>query len=178
MTATEQIVLDRFSQSIRKGENLLRSQIQTNDLGTRWIARAPFLEWKSQSLSLLNAIYGPNDTYTVSFSYEMANERHKLREDHAVEAGIGVLRAAAEDFKNGYVWKLKERVHADIFDDYLEMADSLLSDGYEDAAAVIAGSTLESHLRALSTKNNLPITDIAGKSLKAATLNAELKRHG
>ena len=37
------------------------------------------------------------------------------------------------------------------------MAEYLLHEGYKDSAAVIAGSTLESHLRALCNKNGIDI---------------------
>ena len=35
-----------------------------------------------------------------------------------IRVGVGILKAATEDYENGYVWTLKERVHADVFDDY------------------------------------------------------------
>jgi hypothetical protein len=53
------------------------------------------------------------------------------------------------------------------------MAEHLTDNGYKDAAAVIAGSTLESHIRQLCTKFSLPIATV-GKPIKADTLNADL----
>ena len=44
-----------------------------------------------------------------------------------------------------------------LFADFLEMASELQRKGFKDAAAVIAGSTLEEHLRKLATKAQLPI---------------------
>lgn len=70
-----------------------------------------------------------------------------------------------------------ELIHAEVFADFLEMAAHLQSMGYKDAAAVIAGSTLEAHLRQLATKHNVPLEfDRNGemKPKKADTLNAEL----
>jgi len=49
-------------------------------------------------------------------------------------------------------------VHREMFDDFLTMADHLLSEGYKDAAAVIAGTSLESHLRQLCIQNGVSIT--------------------
>ena len=40
-------------------------------------------------------------------------------------------------------------MHAELFADFLEMADYLLSEGYKDPAAVLGGSMLEEHLRQL-----------------------------
>jgi len=53
------------------------------------------------------------------------------------------------------------------------MADHLLENRYKDAAAVVAGSTLEAHLRQLAVKANIA-TDINGKPKKADGLNSEL----
>jgi hypothetical protein len=68
-----------------------------------------------------------------------------------------------------------ERVHAYRFSDFLEMAQHLSSEGYKDAAAVLAGSVLEEHLRKLCDKNGLSVTDANGKPLKADRINADLK---
>jgi len=54
------------------------------------------------------------------------------------------------------------------------MAEHLLGSGYKDAAAVIAGSTLEGHLRQLAAKTEIPSTDGDGRQLKADRLNADL----
>jgi hypothetical protein len=130
-------------------------------------------------LALLTATYGETHPFTVSFITEADTKKHPINQSDAVRAGLGILKVAQEDYANGYVWKLKERVHADVFDDYLEIANSLLNDGgYKDAAAVIAGSTLEGHLIALSIKYGLPIAHGSHKPIRAALLNQELKKLG
>ena len=122
-----------------------------------------FMEWKSQSLSLLISIFGANHTYSADFE-KWAREGAK----GFVGSGMGILTAAAEDCAKGYIWTLRERVHANVFDDYLEMAASLLSDGYMTAAAVIAGTTLEEHLRELCQKSGVKVNK------KASVMNDDL----
>ncbi|MDX6610131.1 MAG: hypothetical protein QOF85_2056 [Solirubrobacterales bacterium] len=63
-----------------------------------------------------------------------------------------------------------------MFADFLEMANHLLGEGYKDAAAVIAGSTLEGHLRTLAEKLGLPTSNDVGEPLKAARLNEDLRK--
>ena len=58
-----------------------------------------------------------------------------------------------------------------------KMAQYLLDSGYKDAAAVIAGSTLEAHLRQLCKKVGIT-TDSGGKPKKADTINSELIKEG
>ncbi len=74
----------------------------------------------------------------------------------------------------GYLAKVTELVHADLFSDFLDMADYLLESGYKDPAAVIVRSVLEEHMRKLATKNSLSILKPDGSAKKADSLNAEL----
>ncbi|MFG3347414.1 hypothetical protein ACGF1Z_20365 [Streptomyces sp. NPDC048018] len=87
----------------------------------------------------------------------------------------GVAVSLRDDLNAGWAATVVELVHADTFSDYLEMAEGLLAKGYKDAAAVITGSSLEVHVRALCTKNGVT-TAVAGKPKKADTMNADLKK--
>ncbi|MFC1567467.1 hypothetical protein ACFL3R_01350 [Thermodesulfobacteriota bacterium] len=93
---------------------------------------------------------------------------------------MGIAQALRDDIKAGYITTLTEIAHGDIFADFLEMAQHLLESGYKDGAAVIAGSTLESHIRELCNKFKIPIeeTDKKGKlrPMKADRLNADLAK--
>ncbi|WP_245703307.1 hypothetical protein [Streptomyces lushanensis] len=88
-----------------------------------------------------------------------------------------VLLTLREDLLAGWTETVVELVHADTYSDYLEMADGLLTKGYKDAAAVITGTSLEVHVRALCVKNGVT-TAVAGKPKKADTMNADLKKVG
>ena len=90
----------------------------------------------------------------------------------------GILRALRADYNAGYLRSVQELVHADLFADLLEMAAHLLDSGYKDAAAVIAGSALEAHLRQLAAKAELAVTDADGRPRKAERLNADLANAG
>jgi hypothetical protein len=99
----------------------------------------------------------------------------KTSVDHAyvIPHIAGVLSALRTAYDAGYLASVTELIHADIFSDFVEMAEHLLAEGYKDPAAVIIGSTLEEHLRQLCVKNGLT-ADAAGKPKKADMLNAEL----
>jgi hypothetical protein len=91
---------------------------------------------------------------------------------------VGVLMAMRADVEAGYVSTLPELIHGELFGDFLEMAAHLLEGGYKDAAAVIAGSTLESHLRQLAAKSDVTTTNDEGRPLRAERLNADLVKAG
>lgn len=96
---------------------------------------------------------------------------------HDLAKAVGVCQSLLTDIRNGYTRSLEEVIHADIFADYLEMADHLVKQGYKDAAAVIAGSTLESHIRKLCDKHSVP-TVSNGKPVQTSRLNADLHKAG
>lgn len=88
---------------------------------------------------------------------------------------VGVVRTLRADVEAGYTKTLEELIHADVFADFLTMAEELLAKHFKDAAAVITGSVLEEHLRKLAAKAGLNLKDPTGKPLRAARLNDDLK---
>lgn len=87
---------------------------------------------------------------------------------------VGVLSALRDDTAAGHLTSLRALLHADLFGDFLDMAQHLLQEGYKDAAAVLAGGVLEEHLRKLCAKNGVPAIDPAGRPRKADAMNADL----
>jgi hypothetical protein len=93
-----------------------------------------------------------------------------------------VLVAARDEVKGGWAVSTRGIVSAEVFADYMTMAEHLLNEKYHDAAAVIVGSTLEEHLRQLAIRHSVPtaLLDSNGTSRpkKADTLNGDLGKAG
>ncbi len=87
---------------------------------------------------------------------------------------VGILEALRADIAAGWMSRFEELVHADVFADFIEMSDELMSKGYKDAAAVVIGSVLEAHLRALCSKQGVTTLAPRGGPKKADTMNADL----
>lgn len=87
----------------------------------------------------------------------------------------GVLNALHLAYTAGYFGTVEELVHAEVFADFIDMADYLFSEDYKDPAAVIMGSVLEEHLRQLCIANTID-TQHDGKPKKADLLNSDLAR--
>ncbi|MEU9379733.1 hypothetical protein AB0D38_01445 [Streptomyces sp. NPDC048279] len=108
-------------------------------------------------------------------------EQVQRRKGHGIEVrlrhNLQVAITLRDDLKAGWTETVVELVHADTYSNFLEMADGLLAKGYKDAAAVITGTSLEVHVRALCVKNSVT-TAVAGKPKKADTMNADLKKAG
>lgn len=90
-------------------------------------------------------------------------------------AGLaGVLRALRADIDADQLRTFEELVHANVFDDLLEQAEFLNASSYSRAASVMAGGTLEEHLRQLCAKHNVATVSQEGTPRKAASLNQDL----
>ncbi len=94
---------------------------------------------------------------------------------------LGVLQALSKDVKAGYLRPFEELIHGELFGDFLDMAQHLVESGYKDAAAVIAGGSLEGHLRQLAKKSSVDMvrTTASGAVPKTANLlNSDLDKAG
>jgi hypothetical protein len=125
---------------------------------------------KTRAIAVIERVTGKKSVYSEQ-ARNIQQEKHKVFSQ--LVALIGIVEAVNHDLKAGYLQNLEELIHGNIFSDFLEMADHLSQNGYKDAAAVIAGSTLEAHLKQLSLKFGVPV-DNNGKPKKADLLNSDL----
>lgn len=93
---------------------------------------------------------------------------------YSVNPLLGILKALRIAYEMNYLQSVEELIHADMFSDFLEMAEHLLKEGFKDPAAVLCGSTLEEHLRKLSAKNGIAVLRPDGSPKKSNALNDEL----
>ena len=127
-----------------------------------------FSRFRAQSLSFINDLYGTSKPYYSEF--EITCRKHG---ENDVKNCKGILTAIRQDIDNGYyLATLSGLVLAEIFSNYLDMANYYLDENHKDAAAVIIGSTLENHLRSLSTKNIPPPQVTSNTPITPKTANA------
>jgi hypothetical protein len=84
-----------------------------------------------------------------------------------------IATALRDDIMAGWLASVLELAHADTYNDYLEMAEGLYGQGYKDPAAVIAGASLEVHLRTLATNHGISLQAANGSPKKADTMNVD-----
>lgn len=128
----------------------------------------------TRSLAAIHRISGKDSTYSNEIERILEQSPSLHRHTSSI---MGITQALRDDLHDGYVKTLIELVHADIFADFLDMAYHLDESGYKDAAAVITGSTLESHIKELSSKHNIDI-ECNAKPVKADKLNSDLAKAG
>ncbi len=79
--------------------------------------------------------------------------------EHCGESALGILEAIRDQIKGGWIETTKGLVTAEVFADFLEMAEHLLEQQYKDAAAVLVGGVLEEHLRQLCGTAGVAVVD-------------------
>lgn len=127
----------------------------------------PFQQWKISCINILLNGFGADSVHYKHFDTVMKDNNEmvifsKLR---------GILNAAIEDYANGYVFKVRELISAQINDDILEQATELLTADYKDAACIVARVALENMLKELCNKHQIA----TGKLDK---MNADLAKVG
>ena len=151
-------------------------QIGTGVYATSRVNSELFSEFRSSSLSFILNVYDENHPYYKDFNHLVVRAAPS-----DIERGRGILKSIKAEIDGGWLVTLKGIVSADIFSDFLEMADHLLKEGYKDPAAVMIGSVLEEHLRQLCSKNGISIEENkVGKLVpkKVDLLNSELTAAG
>jgi len=129
---------------------------------------------RASVLSFIAMVYGNNHSHYSEFdSATDSSQEYKAKKGHAI------LLSIQNEIEGGWVFALKQLVSAEIFSDFLEMAEHLLSQDYKDPAAVMIGSVLEENLRQLCLANEIDTKiekDGSFISKKADRLNADLAK--
>lgn len=90
----------------------------------------------------------------------------------------GILKAVKSDLESGMLANFKGLAQAEVFADFLEMAEHLLGEGYKDAAAVILGAVLEDSLRKVADANDVSVLGPKGRRLTIDPINAAVAKQG
>lgn len=121
------------------------------------VDRAQFRGWSAQSEAFLTELVGTNHVYYKRF--ETSATRSVDPYWTSFQECVSILGSVRDDLTKGRLISLKAMVTAEVFSDFLEMAEHLLSHGYKDASASLIGAVLERGLRDLATANVLIVRD-------------------
>mgnify|MGYP003114624233 CR=1 FL=1 len=127
------------------------------------------IEWSTSVISLLTGVFGPSHPTTKRFS--------EMPPSYYADAKSGfdnlnaIFKSAKSDYEGGYLFDVANLVHSDVFTDELEQAKHFLDKNYRVAAAVIAGTVLESTLRRMCTVH----TSLESENINA--MNTELYKN-
>jgi hypothetical protein len=160
-------VVERLTWLLAKGDTVEKSREQSS-----WAQDYPtpdhalFAGWQTQVLVYLTGLLGADHGYTRGF-VEATKEVYYTN----VTKGISVIWSVREDAEGGHLPNVRELVAAEVFTDFLTMAEHLLSNGYYQPAASLAGAVLEDGLRRMAKASEITVKDtdeISGLAQKLA----------
>jgi hypothetical protein len=168
----------RLQQLIDQADTLVGTKyiatVNHNHPNQEFVDDESYRLFRAVSLSFLVSAFGREHTFYEEFN-KMVHGNYLF----CAKTGRAILNAAKQELDGGWIFATKDVVSGEIFTDFLEMAEYLLSKNYFQPAAVLTGSVLEQHLRHLCTKNGIPISvNKDGKDVpnKAETMNTDLAK--
>jgi len=164
-------LISRVEQLIDQGEAVLATR-HRDQQSYEWINSGKMAGFRSGSLSFIERVYGKDHSHYIEFSKSTYGSFATNADE-----GIAILNSIRDEMSGGWLISVKGLVAAELFADFIEMADHLLARGYKDPAAVMVGSVLEEHIRQLCEKNDIPINAFKNDKevhIKVDRLNADL----
>lgn len=163
----------RSERLIKQAEEVLATR-KSSQYGNATVNIGQMAGLRASSLSFIATVYGDNHSHFSEF--DAATDKNY--EANAQKA-YAILKSIKEEIDEGWIFSVKQIVSAEIFADFIEMAEHLLKQGYKDAAAVMTGSVLEENLRQLCIREKIDTTYEKDGSIinkKADRLNADLAK--
>jgi hypothetical protein len=167
--AVDEKVVARLDDLIAKADAVIATHKDPPPgvIGFPTLSSAAFAQWQSQSLSFLVNLLGAGHTYAENF-------RDQVTQGHTgmVRKGQGILRGVREDVELGLLRDVRALVAAEVFTDFLDMADHLVDAGYYHPAASLAGAVLENGLRQIAAEHDVKVSsgdDLSSLNNKCAS---------
>ncbi len=110
-----------------------------------------FRMWQTSVLSLLSRVLGKNDPTFAEFR-TLKNTNFSTSHSK-FDNLLAVFESAKSDYEGGYLFKVRNLANAEVFTDELDQAGGFQRGGHKVAAAVVAGTVLETTLRAICAQH-------------------------
>ncbi len=143
----DEIAIVRLDALVKRG-----FELGSHPGGDSDLFRASYHGWQTQGLAAIEDLAGTDTPYARNFALQ-TNRSGAL----AASIGAAILEGLRNDIANGYLRQMADLVVAEVFTDFLDMAEHLLTLGYHIPAASLSGAVLEDGLRRLCGRRVLPV---------------------
>ncbi len=130
---------------------------------------------------LIDRLYGSESQHAkmlqTVLKTEYFTQMHRNYYDHVAQIG-GIFKAVKHDVDTGMLIDFRRLVQAELFSDFLGMAEYLVGEGYKDASAVLLGAVLENALRKISDAREISTSKANGRPLSIEAMNVQLAKDG
>lgn len=134
----------RIRQLIAQSEIVLSSRRTNSFINGIYVDSGKLAGLRASVLSFIAMVFGKEHSHYSEFEKATSDNL-----ESSAKKGYGILLAIQDEIDGGWIFSVKKLVSAEIFSDFLEMAEHLLEQDYKDPAAVMIGSVLEENLRQL-----------------------------
>jgi Domain of unknown function (DUF4145) len=110
-------------------------------------------QWGVSCLHLIGLVFGKSSDHYLQYSRLL--QEFPLYESFT--KALGVLKAAKEDYDNGFAISLANEISGEIFQSFIELAKRALAEGQKSVAAVLACAALEDALKRYAEKNGVNV---------------------
>ena len=176
----DKLVTQEIEELVSTGEKLAAdASVASRSLGHERVQELASIT--ARGGQLIARLYGSDSHYFQTFKdatqIEYFNAMHSNCYDH-VASVVGIFKAVRRDIESGMLANFRRSIQAEVFADFLDMAEHLHREKYKDAAAVLLGAVLEDSLRKIADANGVDILDSKGKPLTIDPLNIALAKKG
>ncbi|NUN59645.1 MAG: hypothetical protein HUU13_00815 [Burkholderiaceae bacterium] len=164
-------IVTRADQLIAMGKQVVTTR-KREEYSLDSVDAASMKGFRVAVLSFIDRVYGREHPHFAEF--QGCTDNGYL---YNAENGLAIIHTIRDEIAGGWLFTVRSLVAAEVFADFLEMAEHLLESGYKDPAAVVGGSVLEEHIRQLCNKHSIAVDEQKNEKQvpkKADRLNAEL----
>ncbi len=174
------VLIREVDELVTSAERLSRDAARSdNELGPERVTE--LLSVASRSGQLIRRLYGSDSHFESSLQQILSTDQFSVMHSNYyrhVSELAGILKGVQHEIKSGLLTEIRRLLQAEIFADFLEMAEHLLNEGYKDASAVLLGGVLEDSLRKLADSLKVATVSSAGNPLTIDPLNVALMKAG
>lgn len=115
-----------------------------------------FRKWLTSARYLLKSVFGEESLFFKD--WETLGNQHSNKTPEA-RSCLAIIQSAKENYEKGYIFDQKALIEANLLGSALQQAEDLFSNKYLQAAAIVAGVALETHLKSLCEQKAIVITE-------------------
>jgi hypothetical protein len=157
----QEAICKRLQRLLDEGFETMEHAHFDRDLEATLVPIDSYVHWRVGILAVLTQALGPDGLYVREFSSYVEPKHHTVE---SMTLGSTLVVSALDAMKEGCLDSVEELACASVFSDFLETADHLLTQGYKDPAASLAGAVLENGLRRIARSRDVPVKEEDGLS--------------
>lgn len=152
----DSIIIKRFEELLEEVKKIPHESGGLNGK-TDYIERKAYYKWMTSAMDCIEKVWGKNSNYYANIS-----ESYQVKECFASKfrSSVGIFEAAYFDYKQGYMWTYRIALGSELLSDAISQGIELLKAKYKDSACVCGRIALETAIKELCFKNEIPIAKL------------------